>query len=214
MALAVRLRVAGALRRERSPQTVVADYTQTPAGVLAAGATLDAVGPLVRQVEAAGLRVESVEPALLALLRVICHADPEAVLVLRLGGEEAELVVGSGETVLVARRFPWSAAATESLVLEVDQTLRTVAGRDGAPRVGRVLLAGEGPWDRIAQALQARVGVSSQPASPHPAWGVGDVPQTHLAALGGLLPEPAQPPPRGIPRRYSLPQLKIRKGAR
>jgi hypothetical protein len=210
-ALAVRLRVASALRRERSPEAVVADYTETPAGLLAAGAALDVVGPLARQVEAAELRVEAVEPALLALLRATCHADPEVVLVLRLLGEEAELVVGSGEVVLVARRFPWSPGAVESLVLEVDQTLRTVAGREGAPRVGRVLLAGEGPWDRIAHALSSRLEVSSEPASPHPAWGLGDVPQTHLAALGGLLPDPAQSSTRGMPRRWRLPELTFRR---
>lgn len=188
---AVRLRLASLLRRDRSPEGVVVDWTRTPSGLLAAGATTEAVTVHARRLQAAGMQVAVVEPAVLAALRAICHRDPATVLVLRLATDEAELIVGSGQDVLLARRFPWSDATPDSLALEVDQTLQTLSGREGAPGVERVLLTGSAPWDLVVPRLAGRLGIPVElGAQPHPGWGRLEAPLTHLAALGGLLPEP------------------------
>ncbi len=181
---AIRLRIASTLRRD--PENVLAGWARVPSGVVACGAPLAVVRNATEKAEKAGLRVVAVEPAVLGLLRAVCNGEGGTVVVCRLAGEEVELVAGSGQDVLLCRRFSWSTA--EGLALEIEQTLQTLDGAEGTPRPSGVLICGDVPPERVASTLAGRLDVPVKPAMPHPSWNLADVPSTHLAAVGGLLP--------------------------
>lgn len=188
--------------RGQGASEVIADYTETPTAIVAAGCPAATSLAIAAAAQGAGFALAGIEPAPLALLRAVTHGEGGTVLILHLYETDAVLVIGSGEEFFLARHLQWSAADTDALALEVEQTVATHE-REASARLERVLVGGRTDYQRaVIPALQAVLAAPVAPAAVHPAWGLGDVDTVALLALGALLEPHAasgNAPPRTRP---------------
>lgn len=169
---------------------VVADYTETPTAIVAAGCPAATSGAIAASAQGAGFALEAIEPAPLALLRALTHSGSAPVLALHLYETDAVLAIGSGEEFFVARQLPWAAADADALALEVEQTVASHE-RETSPRIERILVGGRPEYQRaVIPALAATLAAPVTPAEVHPGWGLPNADPVALLALGALL-EPA-----------------------
>lgn len=166
---------------------VVADYTETPTAIVAAGCPAATSAVMAASAQGAGFVLAAIEPAPLALLRALTHSGSASVLALHLYETDAVLAIGSGEEFFLARQLPWAVADVDALALEVEQTVASHE-RETSARLERVLVGGRSEYQRaVIPALAATLAAPVGPAAVHPGWGLADVDTVALPALGALL---------------------------
>jgi hypothetical protein len=187
--------LAAATRLRVTPRDAVVSLGAARDGVMYVGAERVAIEAAMAPWLAAGFTVPVVEPAAVSLLRAIGSEAPVAIV--RTGAGEVEIVAGSRDRLLFARRLPVAleAGQANAVRLEVDATI-DAARKDGVA-IERVLVSGRGDLDALVAAFPGSAGVAA--LSPErrvpeaPSWAIAAA----SAALWRASAPPAKRPARG-----------------